>query len=534
MGRRIIHLSITTATVLLFVFTLGGCNNMLLQELIVDVTRALGTIVTINITGNGSTDPAGEIVVEAGDNSPIAISATASTDWIFVQWQGSRVTFADAYAADTTFQLTGGDTTISAVFADTTLGVPLMINNNGHGSTDQDGLQYIAFLGTTGTITATPDTGYELTLSDWIVETGGATVNEILAGSQYTITVTSPLPTIALADFALKTYTLTVQDDGNGSTVPSGGVTVSHGEAQSITATISDPARYVFGGWTEEVGTATIGNTSAQNTTATLETGDATVQANFDKINMYWTTYTGPYTVNRAADTYSYYANLVSGSAPCTGIDLDVVNETVYFADLSGRIWKCNLDGSGLTTVYSGPQMYSIALDLVNDKLYFAGSAGGIGRINLDGSGYQMVSSASAPRGIAVDGAGGYVYWTDINFSRISRADITGVLPASPAILVNGIFTGLEIDLDLTNSKMYWVEAGGSIKRANLNGTSVELLVSAGLDYPSGIDLDVANDWMYITDQFGNMIYQYTLDGSGPAAAFPVQNGPRNIAIDTD
>jgi len=94
-----------------------------------------------------------------------------------------------------------------------------------------------------------------------------------------------------LADFILKQYTLTVNNDGNGTTTPSGDIIVNYGAATSITAAISDPMRYFFNNWTVPIGTAQIGNLNSATTTATLTDGNATVQANFVKYGLYWTPY---------------------------------------------------------------------------------------------------------------------------------------------------------------------------------------------------------------------------------------------------
>jgi hypothetical protein len=45
--------------------------------------------------------------------------------------------------------------------------------------------------------------------------------------------------------------------------------------------------------------------------------------------------------------------------------------------------------------------------------------------------------------------------------------------------------------LDVENGKMYWTDWGtDKIQRANLDGTNVEDLVTSGLSFCAGIDLD--------------------------------------------
>ncbi len=477
--------------------------------------------------------------MKKGDNSPIPISATAYTDWVFIQWQGSGIVFADANSANTTVRLTGGDTTITAVFGDTLLGVPLMINDNGHGTTTPSGLQYVALGGITGTINVFPDTGYELYQDDWVKEAGDAVVNTVVAGTSYTITVNSLLTAIMLADFALKEYTLTVNDDGNGTTTPSGDITVSHGVARPIAATLTDPMKYVFSSWTVPIGTAAIGNASSTSTTATLTDGNATVQANFDKYGLYWTTWLSN-SVNRSTFYFSDMEVLAGGSGYCAGVDLDIANEHVYYSDYNGRIWRCDLDGGNATLIYTHPQPghYAIALDLISatKKIYFANYYTGIGRINLDGTGGYEVVMAGSPggyRGVAVDGASGYVYAAHLN--GIYRIDISGTLPQPPFFLLSAS-GAYEIDLDLTpgSEKMYWVEYyNNRCGSANLDGSAPGYPVPAGLSAPRGIGLDVANDMMYIANQGNNTIAAYTLSGT-QIDAFPESGAPSGIAVDTD
>ena len=63
--------------------------------------------------------------------------------------------------------------------------------------------------------------------------------------------------------------------------------------------------------------------------------------------------------------------------------------------------------------------------------------------------------------------------------------------------------------------KMYWTDAGtATIQRANLDGSQVENLVTAGLDFPLGLALDVGQGKMYWTDDGTDKIQRANLDGS--------------------
>jgi Low-density lipoprotein receptor repeat class B len=66
----------------------------------------------------------------------------------------------------------------------------------------------------------------------------------------------------------------------------------------------------------------------------------------------------------------------------------------------------------------------------------------------------------------------------------------------------------------LGNGKMYWTDLGiHKVQRVNLNGTSLEDLVTTGLIAPRGIALDVVGVKMYWTDAGSSKIQRANLDG---------------------
>lgn len=81
------------------------------------------------------------------------------------------------------------------------------------------------------------------------------------------------------ATFSINYYTLSVSNDGNGTTTPSGDTSIVHGIAYPISAT---PATgYHFAKWSCDSGIAAIADTNAASTTVRLENGDAKIQAHF-------------------------------------------------------------------------------------------------------------------------------------------------------------------------------------------------------------------------------------------------------------
>ena len=209
----------------------------------------------------------------------------------------------------------------------------------------------------------------------------------------------------------------------------------------------------------------------------------------------------------------------------------------MYWTDQNtGEIRRANLDGTGQQTVVlgQGVGLTGIALDVTAGQIYWTNQGGSfIRRANLDGTAQQtLVSGSIAPYGIALDRAAGQMYWTNTGGSNnIRRANLDGT---GQQTLVTGTVSPVGIALDLAGGKMYWAEQfGQSIWTANLDGTEQDRLLS-GLTEPVGIALDVAANKIYWTDfqsaAFGGGIRRANLDGTGMEIL--VDEGALGIALD--
>jgi hypothetical protein len=227
---------------------------------------------TVNSGGNGTTSPSGASEVVHGVAT--AISATATTaNYEFVSWTvtSGTASFGNSNAASTTVALTSGSATIQANFA--LESYALTMTDNGFGSTSAS---TTVTYGVAHSITATPDTGYDF--DSWSVTSGTVSIADTGSAST-TVTLTEGAATLQ-ANFTLKNYTLQINNDGNGSTSPTGSQTVSHAEANAISATPTT-AGYEFASWSVTSGSASIADSSSAGTTVTLTNGAATIQANF-------------------------------------------------------------------------------------------------------------------------------------------------------------------------------------------------------------------------------------------------------------
>jgi hypothetical protein len=116
-------------------------------------------------------------------------------------------------------------------------------------------------------------------------------------------------------------------------------------------------------------------------------------------------------------------------------------NRIYWVNSHTDRIERCNLDGTGRTTlaVGAGAGFYGgLAIDSTSGNLYWANTSGGkIQRSNLDGSSPEDVCITAAPQALKLDVAGGFVYWTSTVDRVVRRASITGGFPAVAAVVVS-------------------------------------------------------------------------------------------------
>ena len=151
--------------------------------------------------------------------------------------------------------------------------------------------------------------------------------------------------------------------------------------------------------------------------------------------------------------------------------------------------------------------------------LYYLNISGSVLRADVDGSNRTIVGKVGfGPDGVAIDVSRGHIYWTSMgkprdNDGTITRADFDGgdvqiVVPAG------GTFTPKQLKLDLQHGKLYWSDREGMrVMRANLDGTDIETVVTAGegeqdrgdqRNWCVGIALDVANGKIYWTQKGGD------------------------------
>ncbi len=224
------------------------------------------------------------------------------------------------------------------------------------------------------------------------------------------------------------------------------------------------------------------------------------------------------------------------------GLAIDTVNAKVYATDYgTNTIYKYNTDGSGLEVILEGtewllkpiginvyedklyvgnefsilktdldgsnPEIFlelgpdmdpsmviDLAFDHINNKVYFNNDKfaypGGVYRMNMDGTGLELIVEGTNGGGIAIDPENNRLYYYDWDKGMcLNNLDGTEEMVFDPSI-VGRMAWGLAIDKDA--GKIYYPDrVGNTIKRANLDGSGIEVFVPAGaIIDPHGMAID--------------------------------------------
>lgn len=269
------------SSITIMIIFLASCQfeNSLLEEVDSQLRQANGETereLGISASGNGTVNPSGLITITEKDL--LDISAVPDSGYSFLRWEkvggDGTVSFGDFTQASTTVNLKDGNAAIEAVF--TADSYTLTVQNDGNGSTTPTGVVSVDH-GVERSINASPATGYEFV--NWTVTSGNA---DILNPSSASTTVTLSQGDAGIrANFQLIEYSITLQNDGNGSTSPSGQSTVDYNTPYTIRAY---PDRfYSFSGWTQSGGSGNVAFTDASDryTEIRVTGGDVSIRANF-------------------------------------------------------------------------------------------------------------------------------------------------------------------------------------------------------------------------------------------------------------
>ena len=178
-----------------------------------------------------------------------------------------------------------------------------------------------------------------------------------------------------------------------------------------------------------------------------------------------------------------------------------------------------------------------VAFDELHRRIYWVESRYDGARIlsaSANWTGVQVVvSGGSAYRGIALDAAAGKLYWTSSNLAqgaKIRRANLDGSSIETLVELGTAGSNPRGIAVDPTGGKMYWADLGlGLVQRANLDGSAPETIATATA---YGIALDLGAAHVYWSNYTQGNISRCGLGGGNPVKWKVGLRNPTHLAFD--
>lgn len=125
--------------------------------------------------------------------------------------------------------------------------------------------------------------------------------------------------------------------------------------------------------------------------------------------------------------------------------------------------------------------------------------------------------------GVAAVARAEKMYWADRNAGRIQRANLDGT---SVQTVVSGLLSPRDLTLDVVNGKIYWSEYDlRSLRRSNLDGSNIEDVLIGGPGEPHGLFMDPVTAKIYFADVGTRKIQRMNLDGTAVEDVFNVAVG---------
>lgn len=233
-------------------------------------TAAAQFALTVSTRGGGTVSPVGTQTVAAADR--IEVEARPFVSCEFAQWtvvSGSAI-IEKPERAETLIIEVHEDTEVAAVFTST-----LRIDAQSGGTVDPPGIVRDVPVGFPVEISATPADGYSF--GYWQPVSGSPDIGYTTSAS--TTATLKAGPAVIEAVFSRQELELTVLDDGNGTTTPTGSVLIAVDESYSIKA--NPKTDYEFVTWDVVEGAPDIANADSRDTHVILSSGAATIRALF-------------------------------------------------------------------------------------------------------------------------------------------------------------------------------------------------------------------------------------------------------------
>lgn len=176
----------------------------------------------------------------------------------------------------------------------------------------------------------------------------------------------------------------------------------------------------------------------------------------------------------------------------------------------------------GVASGFSISDQIGLALNTKNGDIYCSieETNGPIYKVNSSGVATVLFNGAEAnkPAGIAYNATNDRVYWINRGDGKIYSVSAAGGTATALFGGANVSARGYSLKLDEKNGKLYYANFS-EIYQGNLNGTGTPTILYSiktdTLESPSSIELDVAGNRIYWTDEDIDVVASGNLDGSG-------------------
>lgn len=170
---------------------------------------------------------------------------------------------------------------------------------------------------------------------------------------------------------------------------------------------------------------------------------------------------------------------LVKLRSPSLGITINPLTGKLYWTNGQGNIQTCHPDGSNVQPFLTGLNSPKyIAVDTVRRKLYWTNGQEHIRRAGLNGKNIQTFAKSSGTLG-SITVAGDHLYWTEkvgTTDGEIRRSNLRTRQSQRLITLETSVPIGIAVDE--AGKKLYWTDTHGRIRRANLDGTDIEDVIT--------------------------------------------------------
>ena len=162
--------------------------------------------------------------------------------------------------------------------------------------------------------------------------------------------------------------------------------------------------------------------------------------------------------------------------------------------------------------------------------------ANSIFRVNLDGTGIEeVIVGLNVSSTLDIDEVDGKIYWIENDPPKIRRADIDGTNIED--LVTVGLNVPRGIDVDEVGRKLYWTDRSADlIQRSELDGSNVVTILS-GVDRVQGIEVEPVDGKIYWSQDgitHPGYICRANLDGTGLETLVSDNMDPEDVAVDKD